>query len=114
MLSQSLHAGVLVENKKVCPCLRMEWVELFTSVEPCVFRTWVAAGVCGDLTGGEYCLGAGLLNIQKVGLTLTARLKEKKKPFLFLFLFFVCVRACVCACMRVCVQKLCGSEKEEF
>lgn len=71
-----------------------------------MFCTWVGAGVCGDLTGGEYCLGACLLNVQKVGLTLRARLKEEKKS-----LFFFCFSSfCVCACVRACVCAIVHTE----
>lgn len=67
---------------------------VYRCTESCVFCTWVGAGVCGDLTGGEYCLGACLLNVQKAGLTLRARLKEKKKAFSFSVSL---LSLCVCA-----------------
>lgn len=39
-------------------CASSGWNCLLVHRVVCVFSTWVGAGVCGDLTGGEYCLGA--------------------------------------------------------
>lgn len=116
LLSRRLHATVFVENKKKRACVSVSAHGVggivYRCTESCVFCTWAGAGVCGDLTGGEYCLGARLLNIQGVGLTLSARLKEKKSLFSFCFsslcvCVWVCVHVCVCKNI-VRVQKLCA------
>ena len=67
--------ALLLKTKK-CACVSMSVHGVggivYRCKESCVFCTWVGAGVCGDLTGGEYFLGACLLNVQKLGLTLRA------------------------------------------